>query len=201
MRSTGAGGCDFVGGKGLSDGKGVLWAPHALPSVIALTELPADLADPKFALKPLDLDAANGGGGPDHIIEHQGAMLRVHLHETSTGPPAVLLPLDHLFDIRVAAASRLWCCLTGRKLGPNPAALSQARRDRLILGLRALDGKLENASYRDIADALFGLGEVSSRGWKTHDLRDRAIRLVRFGLGMMRGGYRSLLLHPYRRRS
>ena len=41
---------------------------------------------------------------------------------------------------------------------------------------------------------------VSGRAWKTHDLRDRTIRLVRFGFDMMRGGYRSLLLHPYRRR-
>ena len=201
MRSPGAGGCDFVGGKDLSDGNGVLWAPHALPSVIALTELPADLGDPKFSLSQIPLDMATGGSGPDRIIEDHGATLRVHVHETSTGPPAVLLPLDHLFDIRVAAASRLWCCLTGRKLGPNPAALSQARCDRLILGLRALDGKLENASYRDIADGLFGADDLSGRSWKTHDLRDRAIRLVRFGLGMMRGGYRSLLLHPYRRRS
>ena len=82
----------------------------------------------------------------------------------------------------------------------DPAALPKARRDRLILGLRALDARLENASYREIAAALFAAPDVTGRAWKSHDLRDRAIRLVKFGLGMMRGGYRSLLLHPYRRR-
>ena len=55
-------------------------------------------------------------------------------------------------------------------------------------------------SYREIATALFGVGAVSGRGWKSHDLRDRTIRLVHFGLAMMQGGYRLLLLHPHRRR-
>lgn len=113
-------------------------------------------------------------------------------------PPAVVLPLDRLFDIRVAAALRLWRSLAGRNPGPDPATLSRARRDRLILALRALDGRLAKASYREIADALFGVGEISGRAWKGHDLRDRTIRLVHYGLKMMEGGYRLLLLHPYR---
>ena len=65
----------------------------------------------------------------------------------------MLLPLDQLFEIRASAAVRLWRCLSGRKPGRDPAALPKARRDRLILGLRALDGRLEDASYRDIAAA------------------------------------------------
>jgi hypothetical protein len=105
-----------------------------------------------------------------------------------------------LFEIRAGAAVRLWRSLTGRNPGPNPAALPKARRDRLILGLRALDGRLENATYRDIAAALFGAPDASGRAWKGHDLRDRTIRLVKFGFAMMRGGYRSLLLYPHRRR-
>ena len=47
---------------------------------------------------------------------------------------------------------------------------------------------------------LFGADRVAERSWKGHDLRDRTIRLVRFWLGMMQGGYRRLLLHPYRHR-
>lgn len=115
-------------------------------------------------------------------------------------PSAVVLPLDRLFEIRATAAIRLWRGLTGRNPGPNPAALSKPRRDRLILALRALDGRQHHASYREIARVLFGASNVPDRGWKTHDLRDRTIRLVRFGFDMMRSGYRRLLLHPYRRR-
>jgi len=128
-------------------------------------------------------------------------LFRVHIDEAGTEPPAVILPLDQLFEIRAAAAIRLWRGLTGRNLAPDPTALSKARRDRLVLALRALDGRFDEASYREIAAVLFGRTEVPERGWKSHDLRDRTIRLVRFGLDMMTSGYRRLLLHPYRRRS
>ncbi len=200
MRSPGAGGYDFACGMDANGRNAPLWTPLALPSVVPLTGLPADLADPKFRLPGSALDIATGSGDADRVIEHHGTTLRVHLHQDGAGQPAVLLPLDQLFEIRASAAVRLWRCLSGRNPGGDPATLTQARRDRLTLGLRALDGRLENASYRDIAAALLAAPEISGRAWKSHDLRDRAIRLVKFGLGMMRGGYRSLLLHPYRRR-
>jgi hypothetical protein len=200
MRSPGTGGYDFVSAAETKNPETVLWAPHALPSVIALTRLPADLADPRFQLPPLTLDAVLAAERAGRLLERHGAVLRIHVDKDGAEPPAVLLPLDQLFDIRAAAAIRLWRGLIGRNPGPNPAALSRARRDRLILALRALDGRLEGASYREIATALFGVTAVSGRGWKSHDLRDRTIRLVHFGLYMMNGGYRLLLLHPHRRR-
>lgn len=75
------------------------------------------------------------------------------------------------------------------------------RRERLILALRALDGRIEKASYRDIAAVLFSTDRMPERGWKTHDLRDRTIRLARLGYAMMQGGYRRLLLYPFRSRT
>ena len=128
-------------------------------------------------------------------------MFRVQVREGGIEPSAVLLPLDQFFENRAIAAIRLWRGLAGRNPGPNPSALPKARRDRLILALRALDGRLDDATYREIASALFGDADVSDRGWKSHDLRDRTIRLVRLGLGMMRSGYRQLLLYPYRNRA
>jgi hypothetical protein len=77
--------------------------------------------------------------------------------------------------------------------------LPAPRRDRLALALRALDARLDNASYREIAAALFG-ADLPKRGWKTHDLRDRTVRLTRFSLAMMKDGYRRLLLYPFRAR-
>ena len=200
MRSLGAGGCDFADAAETSSPNSVLWAAHALPSVIALTGLPADLADPSLQLSPLPLGSSVAADGPEHLVAHRGIEFRVHIDEAGIEPPAVLLPLDQFFEIRATAAIRLWRGLTGRNPGPNPSALSKARRDRLILALRALDGRLDDATYREIASALFGDVRMSDRGWKSHDLRDRTIRLVRFGLGMMGSGYRRLLLYPYRRR-
>ena len=57
----------------------------------------------------------------------------------------------------------------------------------------ALDGHLAEASYREIAEALFGARRVEGEMWKTSSLRDRTIRLVKGGLALMRAGYRKLL--------
>jgi hypothetical protein len=144
--------------------------------VIPITRLPPDLADPNLKRDAWSLGPA---------IAEQGAEL----------------PLDRLFEIRAAAALRLWRGLTARSPGRDPAALPASRRERLVLALRALDGRLEKASYRDIAEALFGTGRMPERGWKTYDLRDRTVRLARLGHAMMQGGYRRLLLYPFRGRT
>jgi len=197
MRSPGAGGC-FYGTT--NDPDATLWTAEALPSVIALTRLPPGLVHPKFKSKPLSLDPILAAEGDDYVIERLGVEMRVHLDSGGVNPTAVLLPFDGLFEVRVAAALRLWRALEGRRPGPNPAALSEARRNRLILALRALDGRLDGATHREIAAALFGANAVPEREWISHELRDRTARLVRLGVAMMNGGYRRLLLHPYRGR-
>jgi hypothetical protein len=170
-----------------------------LPSVIALTDTPPGLAisDPRFQLNT-QLSAIVGR--PEAVLERHGTAYRVAKHGALNGAPTVLLPLDRLFDIRVNAALRFWRGLAGRNPGPDPAKLSRSRRDRLVLGLRALDGRFERATYREIAAVLFSASGVAGRAWKTHDLRDRTIRLVRYAHHLMEGGYRLLLLHPYRGR-
>jgi hypothetical protein len=115
------------------------------------------------------------------------------------GTYAVNLSLDADFDARNRAAERLWRALNNRPLGPALDSLTPQQRARLGTALRALDGHLAGASYREVAEVLFGSARVPARGWKTHDLRSRTIRLVRLGLHMMRGGYRDLL-RPRRRK-
>ena len=178
----------------------VLWTATALPSVIAVAPLPEDLENPSLRLAPLPLGPAVPEVGPERLIERQGSLLRVHLVEDPGPAACVILPLDPVFEHRAAAALRLWHGLNGRTLGRDPATLPAARRDRLVLALRTLDGRLANASYREIAEALFGAARVPERGWKTHDLRDRTVRLARLGFAMMQGGYRRLLLYPFRGR-
>jgi hypothetical protein len=141
-----------------------------------------------------------GAEGDEHVIQRFGAELRVHLHGSGAAPVAALLPFDGLFEVRVAAALRLWRALNGRKPGKNPTALTESRRQRLVQALRALDGRLDGATHREIAAALFGANAVPERDWISHELRDRTARLVRLGMSMMNGGYRRLLLHPYRGR-
>ena len=110
-------------------------------------------------------------------------------------PLAFALPLDDELPIRVKAALRLWARIVHLRsdLGPPPLALTRQRHDRLMLMLRALDGHLADASYRDIADVLFGARRLEHEPWKTSSVRDTTIRLVRGGLALMRAGYRKLL--------
>jgi len=198
--SRGAGGCDFNLTANPTRPETILWTPEALPSVVCLIATPDGLADRKLALPPGDLASLQAGLGSDQIVELHGGRMRVRKSVSADQSVAVLLPLDQLFDIRAAAALRLWRSLTGRKSGPDPGALTKERRNRLILALRALDARLEKASYPDIASALFDTSPISKRDWISHELRDQTGRLVRLGFSMMRGGYRQLLLYPYRRR-
>ncbi len=175
-----------------------MWTAASLPSVIPIARLPPDL---KLQADSLSLEPFLAQDGPERLIERRSNLFRLHvLEDVGEQVPCVVLALDHMFEIRAVAALRLWRSLTGRSPGRDPAMLPAARRDRLALALRALDGRLEKASYRDIAEALFGAGHMPERGWKTHDLRDRTVRLVRLGHAMMQGGYRRLLLYPFRGR-
>ena len=169
--------------------------------MIALTELPAELASPDFLFQPLPADADIFADGNEHVIDIRGEWFRLHFDGPVPRLPAVLLPLDRLLAVRVAALLRLSRSLAGGNPGPNPSELSKSQRTRHVLALRAIDGRQDGASYRAIGSVLFGADEVPQRDWKTHDLRDRTIRLVRFGLGMMRDGYRRLLRFPYRHRN
>jgi hypothetical protein len=87
---------------------------------------------------------------------------------------------------------------TRRARLPNPAALPKTRRDRLILALRALDGGLADATYRE--RAVWRSRSVLPRMEKAMIYAIGCSALVRFGLGMLRSDYRRLLLYPCRRR-
>jgi hypothetical protein len=112
-------------------------------------------------------------------------------------PAAVVIPLDADFAARADAAIRLWRVATGRPRGRPPDRLTRQRRHRLGLTLRTLDGRLAGETYRVIAQTLFGRARVpTGPGWKTHELRDRTIRLARAGLELMQSGYLDLLRYP-----
>lgn len=168
--------------------------------MIALTELPGELASPNLFLRSPPVDADVVADGNEYLIEIRGERFRLHFDGPAPGAPAVLLPLDRLLAVRVAAVLRLARSLAGPNPAPNPAELSGSQRARHVLALRAIDGRQDGASYRAIGSELFGADEIPQSGWKTHDLRDRTMRLVRFGLGMMHDGHRRFLLYPYRNR-
>ncbi len=158
---------------------------------------------PTLAEKPAALalaDATRVATAPEgDYLEFAGrdgpALLRLSIDDP---PTAALLPFDVLFPERMATVLRIWRAVQrGQALSVDTPSADQLRRRKLIL--RALDGHLAGATYREIAIGLFGSKRVpSGDGWRTHHLRSRTIRLVRDGLERMRGGYLRLL-RPDRR--
>jgi hypothetical protein len=98
----------------------------------------------------------------------------------------------------IEAATRFWRACQGRPAVKDTRITKQQRR-RIRLMLQAADGREHGASYRQIADAIFGPARVAADPWKTSPLRDTVIGLVESASAMIDGGYLHLLRH--RRRS
>ncbi len=135
--------------------------------------------------------------GPDgaHVILGKG-LKTVHLllqdAHFNEYPLSILSPLDHGVRARHRAMGRLLDFLEGREIGAD-SRLTPQKRLRFKSMLRAVDGRKNGASYREIAESLFGAKRVASEPWKTSPLRDTTIRLVRDGLAMVAGGYLDIL--------
>lgn len=106
-------------------------------------------------------------------------------------PLAAVIPLDGDLPARLAAAARLWRGLQTGAAADDP--LTAQKRRRMKHMLRGVDGRACGATHREIAQALFGAKRVAAEAWKTSALRDATMRLVRDGLAMVRGRYRTLL--------
>lgn len=172
----------------------VFWRPDALPTVIPL--IPTSIG----GARPLAIDQLGGAivehvaaDGRHVIVRSDGGDLRLLISGPTDQPLAAVLPLDDDLPIRANAALRLWARMAEQNLQDDLLVLTRQRRDRLLLMVRALDGHLAEASYREIAEVLFGPRRIERQTWKTSSLRDRTIRLVRGGIDLMRAGYRKLL--------
>ncbi|WP_258045648.1 DUF2285 domain-containing protein [Mesorhizobium sp. NBSH29] len=113
-------------------------------------------------------------------------------------PLAAVIPFDENCFDRIEALTRLLRILHGRPQTADTRLTAQRRR-RLRRMLQAVDGHQTGATYREIANVIFGPSRVSAEPWKTSAIRDATIALVKDGRGLINGGYRDLLLK--RRRS
>jgi hypothetical protein len=198
------GDCDFAIDPALrSDQAFLVWLPHLDPATVILAPAPEFFSaarDVGLFVPTFERRASDG----DYwcVDDPQGRLTAVMIGRAdSATPAAAVIPLDQDFASRADAAIQLWRRLMGRSRGRIADRLSPQRRQRLVLALRALDAHLVGETYRVIAQVLFGFARLpTGPSWKTHDLRDRTIRLVRTGLGLMRGGYLDLLRSPRRRR-
>jgi len=171
----------------------VFWSAHEATDVLILAELPLGFTATLKAQLPKPSAERLAEDGHHRLIHDPPTQLWLLDDRDADNRLGVLLPLDEMLPDRIAAAMAFWRRTRG--LGDTATTSpTPQRRTRLILGLRALDGRTEDASYREIASALFGSENVpAGRAWKTHDLRSRTLRLVADATALMRGGYRKLL--------
>ncbi len=167
-----------------------------MPTAVILTPAPADFGK-AATLDPEVLAAAatESDGAEGLHIRLPGDHQLWLLDKRPDQPLAVVIPLDDDLPLRTASALRLHQLLTDKKIGPPPQShvLTAQQRKRLILMLLALDSHLSKASYREIASALFDASVTSEKGWKTHPIRGRTIRLVKDAMKMVNRGYLKLL--------
>jgi hypothetical protein len=194
------GGCDFAADPSLgADRACVVWLPHINPTTVVVGPAPDEFIEARSISEvtlPLSRLAANG----EHWLLDRGCdALSIALigGMDTARRMAVVIPLDDSFPMRAEAAGCLFNALTGRTPGRTPNGLTAQQRRRLGLVLRGLDGWLERCSYRQIAKVLFAANSIpAGRGWKTHELRGRTIRLCSRGRDLMHGAYLNLLRHP-----
>lgn len=179
----------------------VFWSPAADTSTVLLTTSPPFLS---FDSGLLNASVLADGFASEHGIffshpldEHELAHLFC-LPGAATGQRlAALIPLDPDAHDRLQAVARFLRSLLGRSVPPD-SRLTPQRRRRARHMLQAIDGRANGATYREIADVLFGKDRVAADPWKSSALRDATMDLVKDGLAMIAGGYRTLLRHRRR---
>ena len=130
---------------------------------------PASRSRPSFFSHPPPSSAANLArlAPTDEHVANDGVYLLVEIAigrlpivmmsgATTSMPVAALIPLDRNFPTRTASTHQLWRILNRAPPLRQPDPLTQQRRQRLSLSIRALDGWLANATYRELANSLFG---------------------------------------------
>jgi hypothetical protein len=167
-----------------------------VPTAAILTQAPTSFTNAASLDTALLANAIARSDRPDGLHlrlpgDHQLWLLDKHPDQ----PLAIVIPLDDDLPLRAAGALRLHRLITAYKIErvPQSQTLTAQQRKRLIQMLRALDGHLSQATYREIASALFGSSVTSEKGWKTHPIRGKTIRLVNDAIRMVNRGYLKLL--------
>lgn len=177
----------------------MFWTPEADPAAIVVIAAPSIFGPgiPQSDLVPVRTRLA-----PDGLIFSHGegaeAITILLVNEARPDQPlAAIVPLDANSPDRIEALTRLWRALHKRSVLPDTRLTAQQRR-RLKHMLQAVDGRMNGANYRDIANALYGRSRVAADPWKSSALRDSTMDLVKDGLAMIAGGYLKLMRHRRR---
>jgi hypothetical protein len=175
----------------------VLWSAEADTSAVLLTHAPTILPAADNLFTELRETAPRSDEQGVHFLLAAGEQT-VRLVRLAGIPAdtrlAALVPLDADGFDRIEAIDRLLRALQGRPV-PDDRRLTRQQKRRHRHMLQATDGRMNGATYREIAGAIFGDDRVAAEHWKTSTLRVTTSTLVKDGMAMIAGGYRTLLRH------
>lgn len=185
------GGCDFAVDPDLeAPDAPVFWNPVDAPAVVHLIAPVLPVGVPSVTLTRRGIDERTDETGVHWRRLRNGAVLTGPSEISEAALIGVLIPFDHDWPIRIAAAERLRTTLIDRTADPP---LTKQSRERLKRALRCVDGRADGASYRTVATVFFGARRVADEDWKTSSLKAQIARLNRHGCMLIDHGYRRLL--------
>lgn len=173
----------------------VYWLPRLDPRIVQLVGDTTGLAVVTASNLPARQVRSGDDGAYAKVGTPAGSSTAVGRDGLQPDVPLMaLVPLDANAPTRFEALGHFWRILAGQPSSTLPGDISPARRARLALTLRAVDGRHARATRREIAEVIFGSDAVPAGvAFDDHHLRSRTARLIRDGLAMIAGGYRKLL--------
>jgi hypothetical protein len=176
----------------------VVTRPGLSPDVIMLGHPP-----PKApSSTSLDMAALAPARASLEIGQHRHIILpdrdgdaRIWLLAPPDGPLSILLPLGPDLGVAIAAAERLRRLIRGLCAGPPAMRLPPVRRAHHLNLLRALDGREQGASRRELAAILIDAAVLgySAAAWVESNERKRISRWLAEAIELRDGGYLRLL--------
>jgi|GEM_PF-608241 len=200
--SPGAGDYGFVHDPGIPAGREpAIWLPEHSPATLILQPSSPGF-DASATLDPRALGSILADrvdtDGREWVVGDAFGALHIWLRgDDAAQRPAVVLPVDKVFEVRLDIALRLVHRLHGRHVSLLPPALrlTPLQKRRLIQLLHAFDVHDAGGGPRDVAAEVLGSEHALLRSveWKDSATRRKAIRLIRDSIALVNRGYLKLL--------
>lgn len=178
-----------------------MWLPEVAPATLIVEPAPSSF-DIKLQISPSALGSPrverSDPDGGEMLFADESGEVHVRLQDSEAiRRPAVLLPLDDMFELRLDVALQFVRRLRGERasLLPRILQLTQLQRTRLIQLLHAFDVYDTGGGPRDVAAKVLSSEQalLPSVEWKDSHTRRKANRLIHDSVALVERGYLKLL--------
>jgi len=179
----------------------VIWQPELSPTTVILEPAPEGF-NRLVSVDPARLESITADRGVDDdrklvVIDGVGEAHVLLRDDRTAERPAVLVPIDAAFELRVEVARRFVRLLRGKAGAPLPPALrlTPGKKRRLVQLLHAFDVHEAGGGPRDVAAIVLRSehAKLPAVEWKDSHARRAASRLIREAIILVDRDYLKLL--------